>query len=258
MIMNLNIKKKSLLTVAIALSLSLCACSETPEATSVKAFIGKSGISHVAESTYTNTEDNKENKYTKADYDLAISFRTKDYEDLSVEKFNRSVMDWDNEEAYHKTQESLERLFATLEDDDENRDFIFGPLLQTWRECEKKHYNACEKDSSPSYSGMANVASYGDVFGESLALTEAVADYSFRYHISDPAKTTVKERQEEFKKIEDGLKEFLKKQDRKHLEKQKTMEKVATIELERLLMELKGPVVWDNKAFLFYQWIRFP
>ena len=45
------------------------------------------------------------NKYTKEDYEQILSWQTAGYENSSVAEFNRMVMDWEDEETFHKAEE---------------------------------------------------------------------------------------------------------------------------------------------------------
>lgn len=239
---------------AVLLVLALAGCTGVGDSGASPAFSGRVGRIHTGIiASYAGGEEKQEN-YTKEDLELALSFQTQGYEKLTVAEFNRKVMDWEQEDAYHKTEAAFERLSATLEEEHKDRAFIVGPLFQSWTECEKKHYNACERNASPWYTGEAAVITTGQVFGDEVTLTEARADFGFSYHIAEEAKVTVEEREQAFQKITKGLEAFMGKQDRKALEQQKTMEKTVTQELERLLKEAKGTVEWDGESHLYYWW----
>ncbi len=232
---------------ALAFSLAACAQGAEPAASASATSQSTSGTGY---SHWRGGRDIK--KYTQADYDLALSFRTEGYQDLSVEAFNKSVLDWTQEAAYHKTEEVLQRLFARLPDDDANADFIFRTLGTTWDECEKKHYNACPQNAAPRHSGWAKAESYGDVYGDPLLLTGAYVDFDFDYTIPDPAKLTVGQRDALLQGVEKDLQAFLEKQDLAHLRQEDTMEKTLTTELKRLLKALNGELVWNGNIDLGY------
>ena len=230
---------------ALAFSLAACAKGAEPAASAVS-----QSASGMGRWRWRGGGDIK--TYTQADYDLALSFRTEGYEDLSVEAFDKSVLDWTQEEAYHKTEEALERLFAHLPEDDANADFIFRTLGAAWDECEKKHYNACAHNAAVWHSGWAKAETYGDVFGDQLRLTGAYADFDFDYTIPDPSKLTVGKRDALLQGVEKDLQTFLEKQDLARLRQEDAMEKTLTAELKRVLKALDGELAWNGNAELGY------
>ncbi len=240
-----NIKWKALgLLAVLALAVVLAACGAEPPA--VKGMTYNRGHNF-----YFNNQDMK---YTKADYDLALSFRTGDYQSLPVAEFNRKVMDWQNEEAYHKTEEALQRLAYSLPKDDPNADFILYTLNNTWSECETKHYNACQHQQNPSYAGEAMVETYGDIFGDKVVTSGAYADYWFDYQIADETALTVGQRDEVFRGIDQGMKAFLSGQDQKKLKKEENMEKALEAELKRLLKAMDQRLVPGQECGVSYCW----
>lgn len=168
-------------------------------------------------------EDTK--KYTKSDYDYLLAFQTEGYEQLPVEEFNRKVLDWDDEEAYHKTEDILIRVFNSLSEKDENADFLLSTLGNTWTECEKKHFNACQKDSAPWHNGYAVCETYGDVFGDSVLLSGGYADFSFDYNLDTGKNLKVGQRDDLLDSIASKLATYMKKQPVQALKKEKAMEK---------------------------------
>ena len=64
-------------------------------------------------------------------------------------------MDWDDEEAYHRTEESIQRIFTTLEEEDALYGFVHGTLSNTWDECDRRHYETCQQEKNPWHSGDA-------------------------------------------------------------------------------------------------------
>lgn len=195
-----------------------------------------------------------EQHYTKDDYDLALSFRTEGFEKQSVAEFDRKVLDWENEDSYHKTEEALERLSASLPRDDANGEFIFRTLFTAWRECEKKHYNTCAHKSAPWYGGWAKCETKGDIFGDEVVLAGGYADFNFNYTISDEKKLTVGERDAALRQVETGMEEFLNRQDRKKLEQEEATEKMLETELKRLLKALDGGLTWAGDLDVDYWW----
>lgn len=191
-------------------------------------------------------------KYTKTDYDLALSFRTEGYENLTVADFNRKVLDWEDEENFHKTEEALHRLSNSLPQEDANGDFIFGTLFTSWGECEKKHYNACGQNSAPWYSVQIQRETLGDVFGDAVVVEGAYADFDFNYTIPDETKLTVGERDAILQSLESGMAKFLNLQDEKELREGKAMEKKLEAELQRQLKEWKQGVIWAGQTSLGY------
>ncbi len=51
-------------------------------------------------------------KYTEEDYEQVRSYQAAGYENMSVDEFNRMVMDWEDEDAFHKT-EKCSSVFST-------------------------------------------------------------------------------------------------------------------------------------------------
>ncbi len=197
-----------------------------------------------------------EMKYTQADYDLAMSFKTEGYAQTSVAAFNRMVMDWDDEEAYHKTEEAFQRLSATLPEDDPNADFIFGTLENTWDECRKKHYNTCEREQQPWHSGWVSCETYGDVFGDRVLLCGGYTGFDFNYTIQDEQTLTVGERDSILQGIGAGLESYMSGQGQEKLRDEKKMEKALEAELERLLKAMDKKITWGGDSSADYSWTQ--
>lgn len=197
---------------------------------------------------------NSDSQYTKADYDLALSFRSDKYMELTVDAFNRSVLDWDNEDAFHKTEESLQRLFWTLQEEDPNADFIFTTLSYTWDECRTRHYNHCKREQNPSYSGSAERETIGDIFGDPVVLKGGYADYWFDYKIPDGTALTVAQRDAALQSVDTEMQKFLDGQTEKALKDEKSMEKALLTELKRILEKLDGALVYAAKCDVSYDW----
>lgn len=243
-------KQRFLGAAAVLLAAVLAGCTPVPSGgqASVTAASGRG--------SHWSSWRSDQRKYTQADVDLALSFRTEGYEKQTVAEFNKKVLDWENEDAYHKTEESLQRLYASLPEDDANGGFIFRTLFNTWRECEKKHYNACSHNSSPWYDGWAKWETNGDVFGDQVLLAGAYADFSFNYKITDESKLTVGERDAILRGVETGMEEFLGRQDSKALGREESMKKALEGELKRLLKALDTPLSWDGELELDYSWMQ--
>ncbi len=192
--------------------------------------------------------------YTKADYDLVCSFQTEDYQKRSVAEFDRNVLNWEDEEKYHKTEDALLRLFNSLPEDDPNAAFIFGTLSDTWDMCRTKHYNACQHEQNPQHGDESSCETYGDVYGDQVLLTGAYANFDFDYSIPDETALTVGEREKIFQSVSDGLREYLQKQSKTVLQNEEKMEKALTEELKRLLKAMDQKLVWSGKCNLGYYW----
>ena len=152
------------------------------------------------------------NKYTKEDYEQILSWQTAGYENSSVAEFNRMVMDWEDEETFHKAEEVLQRVYSSLADTDPVADFVYGTLSNTWDECERKHYGVCQRQKNPWHSGEAFLETYGDVFGDKEFLSGGYADYSYDYRIPEEQKVTVAQRDSILKGVDEKMQAFLQKQ----------------------------------------------
>ena len=193
-------------------------------------------------------------KYTETDYALIQSFHTADYGQMSVEEFNRMVMDWDDEEAYHRTEESFQRIFTTLEEEDALYGFVHGTLSNTWDECDRRHYETCQQEKNPWHSGEAYCETYGDVFGDEVLLTGAYCDISYDYEIPDTSAITVEQRDSLLENVEKEMQTFLEKQDAGKLRDEKNMEKTLDAELGRILEKLEGGLAWGGQKEICYYW----
>lgn len=243
-----NKKKQIIMAFAItvtAIVMSGCASSsaylpQSQEYSSVRGHVNRWGKS--AE------------KYTKADYDFLLAYQTDGYENLSVEEFNHRVMDWDDEESYHKTEDILNRVFATLPGEDENADFILVTLGNTWNECEKKHYNTCDREKSPWHSGSAACETYGDVFGDKVRLTGGYAEFRFDYNPDTAKSLTVGQRDDLLDSISIKLEAYMKEQPASALKQEEAMEKALAVQLKDLLSSLDGAITWGGNSDVSYYW----
>lgn len=242
-------KKEQTVTAFItaAVVLLLSGCASTPADT-------EPPREYISTRNHVNRWGKAPEKYTKSDYDFLLSFRTEGYGKLPVEKFNRKVLDWENEEAYHKTEEILIRVFHSLSEDDENADFILNTLGNTWNECEKMHFNTCEREKAPWHNGNAEYETYGDVFGDSVLLTGGYADFSFDYNIDTGKNLTVSQRDDMLGSIGVKLEEYMKEQPAEALKKEDAMEKTLSARAEELLKSMDSGITWGGSIDMDYYW----
>lgn len=226
-------------------ALVLSGCASSPEASEpVRECISTRG--------HINRWGKTTEKYTKEDYDFLLAFQTDGYEKMSVEDFNRKVLNWEDEEAYHSTEEILLRIFHSLPQDDKNVKFIFGTLGNTWNECEKKHFNTCEREKAPWHDGSIQCETYGDVFGDSVLLTGGYADFSFDYILNSGTSLTVGQRDDLLESIGIKLEAYMKEQPAEVFKEEKAMKKTLSAQLEKLLKSMDGEVVWGGNIDIDY------
>ena len=242
-------KKKQTITAfimtAAALVLSGCS-SQSEEPEQPQEYVSTRG--------HVNRWGRSVDRYTKDDYDFLLSFRTEGYDKEPVEEFNRKVLDWKDEDAYHQTEDIFIRVFQFLSEDDENADFILNTLGNTWNECEKRHFNTCEREKAPWHNGNVKYETYGDVFGDSVLLTGGYADFSFDYHLAEDQKLTVGQRDELLNSIGTGLETYMKEQPVNALKNEETMKKSLSAQLEKILKSMKGGVAWGGNSDMDYYW----
>lgn len=190
--------------------------------------------------------------YTQADYDLALSFQTDGYGELTVADFDRSVLDWEDEDAYHRNEASLRRIFASLADDDPNAGFILGTLRNAWDACEVRHYNACGRATAPWHNGFASSETYGDIFGDQVLLRGAYVEFCFDYIAADERSLTVARRDALLSEAGRGLEAFLQRQDAAALRDTASMKKKLEAELKRILSDLDDAISWGGGWNLSY------
>lgn len=194
-------------------------------------------------------------KYTQEDYDLVVSFNKEGYQDQTVEEFNKSVMDWEDEEAYHKMEETLMRLYSSLSKEDKNAGFIFGTLSNTWDSCENKHYETCSRQKNLWHSGYSEYLTFGDVYGDQVQLTGAYADFDFDYQIADEKSITVGQRDTLLKSVEESLSEYMSGQTKEKLRDEDAMKKTLKGELENILKAFgDNNLTWSGSCDLYYWW----
>lgn len=196
----------------------------------------------------------QEETYTSADYALALSFQKEGYPDENALDFDRSVMNWEDEENYHTTEDALFRLFSTLPDTDPNAPFIFGTLSNTWEACRTRHYKTCGREDKMQHGGWACVETYGDIYGDQVLLTGAYAEFDFDYLITDDDTLTVGERDFLLGSLEAGLQEFLSHRTQDQLSNEETMESSLKEEMGGLLAKLDGKITWSGNNRLTYRW----
>lgn len=256
-------KKILLSLLLLAMTANLCACKTTALAADSGGTKGRSGAAvistdggetrsqsgatvfqaggHTGNLAYTAHSGrgwynggSDDSAYTKADYDYAIGLKLDGYESMSVEDYNKKVLNWDDETAYHKTEDILRKVYRGLADDDPNLEFFKTTLSNTWEECSSRHYNACHQQK-PSYSGSASRETWGDIYGDQVLLTGAYVDFWFDYEVTDGKKTTVAQRDSALKSFDADLKKLLDQCSDTDLKDEKAMEKKLTARLEELL-----------------------
>lgn len=190
--------------------------------------------------------------YTQADYDQALSLMTAGYEDMPVAKFDRLVLDWDDEEAYHLSEAVLARVLGSLKDDDPHADFILGTLANAWDACEVRHYNACARARNPWHGGHARYELHGDVFGDDVLLFGAYIDFRFNYAVPDETALTVGRRDAIFEQVEAAMEAYLKGQTREAMRDEQAMERKLAAALENTLLEVSEGLRWAGKLDLEY------
>lgn len=243
--------KRQLCALVIALSLSawLAACTVQPAPSS-------SPTGHSGSHNRVTSGSSRREHYTQADYQIAASFRTEDYQTLSVEAFNRKVLDWEDENAYHQVEDAFQRLLYAddLPEDDPNADFFHTTLRYTWEECSVLHYNACTRSSMPEHSGSACYERYGDIYGDQVLVAGGYAEYWFDYALTDPAQLTVGERDALFQKLDDEMSAYLSGKKEETLKQEETMKKDLLSQLNRLLSQLDAKQITAVKPNLSYWW----
>lgn len=245
-----TIQRGACLTLSLFAAFTLAACSAKPQPSQpAGSSVSLSGASHLG-----GYWQPPEEAYTQEDLRLALSFQGKGYAQKSVEEFDRSVMNWEDEEAFHNMEATLLRLFATLPDSDPNAGFILGTLGNAWESCEAKHYKGCGRQSPLRHSSWALRESYGDVYGDRILLYSASAEFQFDYLIPDEKALTVTERDRLLSGIRDSLKNYLDACTREKLSDTEEMELSLKKELEKSLKALDGKIVWGKKSDLFYRW----
>ena len=240
--------KRKLCAVMIASLLGLSACTALP-APSAPPTGSAGGHSRVTSGS------SKREHYTQADYQIAASFHTEDYQNLSVDTFNRKVMDWEDEDAYHRVEDALRRLLSgDLPEDDPNADFFRTTLQYTWDECSILHYNACTRNSAPEHAGSARYERFGDIYGDQVLVAGGYAEYWFDYTLTDPTQLTVGARDAIFQKLDQAMTDYLSGKKEEDLQKDEAMEQDLLSQLTRLLSLLDAKQITAAKPGLSYWW----
>lgn len=213
-------------------------------------------VNATATHAYTGTPgslSDKKPSYTQAEYDFVAALKFDGYESMKVEEYNKKVLDWTNEETYHKTEDILRKVFYALPEDDPNRDFIRMTLYNTWEECSNLHYNACHRQT-PTYSGSALRETYGDVYGDPLLLTGAYVEFCFDYQVTDGKTITVAKRDSALKNIKTQMQKFLDQCSDSDLKDEKSMEKKLNAQLEKLLKVQSDGMTFGSGFDVDYWW----
>lgn len=275
--MNRRLKQLKILFLSCILSLSLSACMQDnqappsgteaaalPEGTAPAVETGTPDAAEAdsnSSTCYGSSHSGRygwqwsNSHYTQEDYNLVMSFRTDGYQDQTVAEFDQRVLDWKDEASYHKMEETLRRLYSGLSREDKNADFIFGTLSNTWNACQKKHYDTCAREKNPWYEGYSEYETFGDVYGDQVCLTSAIADFDFDYRIADENAITVGERDAILNSIAEKLTEYMRGQPAEKLRDEDAMEKTLQAELEKSLEALEGgSLSWAGSCGLSYWW----
>lgn len=194
-----------------------------------------------------------EKQYSQSDYDWMVETKS-NYETQSVAQFNRKVLDWEDEEVFHIHEMSLQRLLWSLPEEDKNYSYLNTTLQTTWNECEKKHYNICERNAHPLHDQWIELNTYGDVYGDQVLLTTASLSYNFNYSIPNEESITVSQRDEQLKQIKTQLTTFLNQQKESDLKQEETMKKTCKTELDKILVSLTQGIQWEKESQVSYWW----
>ena len=179
-------------------------------------------------------------RYTRADYALLQSLRTEGYRDRKLADFNAALLDWTDEDAYHKVEDALRRLSFSLPSDDPLFGFLHSTVDSSWGECRVRHYNACGRDQRPSVWDEAEWEKLEDVFGDQVPVEFAWAEYGYRYAVADENTLTVGERDDFIAGVAQGMQDFLNGRTDAQRKDEEGMKKALQAELARLTGTLGG------------------
>lgn len=199
------------------------------------------------------SSSDKDKKYTQAEYEFAVSLKFDGYESMKVGDYNKKVLDWEDETAFHETEDILNKVYYGLKEDDPEYEFFMTTLSNTWEECSVLHYNACHKEK-PSYSGEAARETFGDIYGDKVLLTGAYADFSFDYEPDSMAEMTVAQRDQALESIQTEMQAILDQFDQSELKDEDKMEKVLEEKLAQVLEADENKISADTKPYLYYYW----
>ncbi len=173
-------------------------------------------------------------QYTQDDLDAALALKTESYSSRSVEDFARALADWTDEAAFHRREESLDRLERTYARDGADADFILRTLAASMGEAATRHYGGHCTSRTDSFSDGAVRQRYEDVFGDPYLVFQALASWRVCYTIPDGNALTVAERDRVLNDYRDGVYAFLDGLSEQQLSDQDAMERKLTRELARL------------------------
>lgn len=173
-------------------------------------------------------------QYTEADLETALSLKTENYADQSVEAFAKALADWTDEDVFHSREEAMGRLERTYDKEGQDAGFILYTLAASMGEASTRHYGGYCTSLTDSFYDTASWERYEDVFGDSYMVFQAQADYQIRYTILDGAKLTVGERDQILTAYREGVQTFLEGLSEKQLLNEASMKKKLERELKRL------------------------
>lgn len=183
---------------------------------------------------YVGTSSYKQWQYTKADYNFAMEAMTDGYEKLSVADFNRQLLDWKDEDAFHKGMERLDWLLDTYPSDQPNAAFIDTTLRASVQELSAHHYGGSCTRTGPAFWQSATREETEDVFGDRVPVMTADAYFTIDYRIADETKLTVGQRDAVFQAYDVAVQKLLDGKTQPQLKDRKTMETALRQELARL------------------------
>lgn len=175
-----------------------------------------------------------ERQYTQADYDYLSALHALGYGAMSTADFARAVADWSDEEAFHRSEAHIQRLFYSLPESDPLYPFLNATFSRSWTESRLKHYNACAHGDIPTYDHEVRWERYEDVYGDKVLTASAGAWYWLDYAIQQEDVFTVAERDAFLDAVDSGMQAFLNGQDETALKDEKAMEQALKNELKRL------------------------
>ncbi len=175
--------------------------------------------------------------YTKAQYDLMAALKTEGYEDLSIAEFNRAIYAAlsGGEQGDMTMLTAYERVLMDLPGEDPLAPFLLNTVQASFREYQDRLDEVLSgRRNDSSFTGHAERTENADVFGDTVQVGWAQADYTFFYRILDQDSLTVRERDAFLQAILDGMQAWLDGRDAKGLTNQENMEKALQEELDRL------------------------
>lgn len=196
-------------------------------------------------------------KYTQADYDLAVSFMVDGWQDMTIANFNAKLFpDIKDETGFHAVYDPLWSVLLQYKGTDPNAAFL-DSLERSVKEASILHYNACVHNEIPWMWGSAEYKRYEDVYGDQVQVASGYADFSYGYTFPDATKVTIGQRNAFFKNLEQGAQAFLDKQTEADLKNEVAMEKALAAELERLVAQHSGGIISVTGGDVSYYWENF-